>query len=92
MQPLGKTLKTAYIKCRPWQQELNHFLLQYKTTPHTSSMVPPGELLFNHLIKEKIPILDKWNIVYQHKTASQSEMVKQKYNKQYVDMIQRVIL
>ena len=32
MQPLGKTLKTAAIEGRPWKQELNRFLLQYRTT------------------------------------------------------------
>ena len=34
MQPLGKALKTAKIEGRPWKQELNRFLLQYRTTPH----------------------------------------------------------
>ena len=80
MQPLGKTLKTAHIEGRPWQQELNRFLLQYRTTPHTSTKVPPAELLFNRPIKGRLPILDKRNIVNRHKTARQSEMIKQKYN------------
>ena len=85
MQPLGKTLKIAHIEGRPWQQELNRFLLQYRTAPHTSTKVPPAELLFNRPIKGKLPILDKRNIVNRHKTARQSEMIKQKYNKQYAD-------
>ena len=84
MQPLGKTLKIAHIEGRPWQQELNCFL-QYRTTPHTSTKVPPAELLFNHPIKGRLPILDNQDIVNRHKTARQSEMMKQKYNKQYAD-------
>ena len=34
MQPLTKLLQTARIENRPWKQELNRFLLQYRTTPH----------------------------------------------------------
>ncbi len=41
MQPLGKALKTAHIENRPWQQELSRFLLLYRTTPYTSTNVPP---------------------------------------------------
>ena len=47
MQPLGKALKTARVKNRPRQQELDRFLLQYGTAPHSSIQVPPVELLFN---------------------------------------------
>ena len=41
MQPLGKALKTATLEGRPWKQELNRFLLQYRTTPHCTTGVPP---------------------------------------------------
>ena len=50
MQPLGKALKTAQIQGRPWQQELNRFLLQYRTAPHSTTGVPPSELLFNRTV------------------------------------------
>ena len=32
-QPLGKALKTATSEGKVWQQEINRFLLQYRTTP-----------------------------------------------------------
>ena len=44
-QPLGKASKAATIEGKVWQQELNRFLLQYRTTPHSSTKVPPAELL-----------------------------------------------
>ena len=34
MQFLGKSLKAAKLDGRPWKQELNRFLLHYRTTPH----------------------------------------------------------
>ena len=39
MQPLGKAVKTAHVEGRAWQQELYRFLLQYPTTPHTTTQV-----------------------------------------------------
>ena len=39
MQPLGKAVKTAHVEGRAWQQELYRFLLQYRTTPHTTTQV-----------------------------------------------------
>ena len=59
MQPLGKALKTAHIQGRLWQQELCRFLLQYRTAPHTTTGVPPLELLFNRTVRGKLPVLQK---------------------------------
>ena len=81
MQPLGKALKTAKIEGRPWKQELNRFLLQYRTTPHCTTSVPPAELLFNRQVQGKLPILQRKNIVNRHKEARENEDIRQKYNK-----------
>ena len=85
MQPLGKILRTAKAKNRPWQQELNRFLLQYRTTPHTTTGVPPAELMFNRAVKGKLPILHKKNIVNRHREARQNEASKKDYHKRYAD-------
>ncbi len=69
MQPLGKALKTAHAERRPWRQELNRFLLQYRTAPHATTKVPPSELMFNRTVKGKLPILYKRNVVNKHKQA-----------------------
>ncbi len=83
MQPLGKALKTAHIENRPWHQELSRFLQLYRTTLHTSTNVPPAELLFNRTVREKLPLLR--NIVNRHKTAKKNERTKHEYNKEYAD-------
>ena len=36
MQPLSKTVRTVKVENCPWQQELNRFLLQYRTTSHST--------------------------------------------------------
>ena len=85
MQPLGKTLRTARVENRPWQQELNRFLLQYRTTPHTTTSVPPAELLFSRTVKGKLSILHKRNIVNRHQEARKNEISKKEYYKRYAD-------
>ena len=73
MQPLAKALKTAKIDQRPWKQELQRFLLQYRTTPHCSTGVPPAELLFNRTVQGQLPTLEKHKVVNTHKEERQNE-------------------
>ena len=56
MQPLCKALKTANLDDRPWRQELQRFLLHYRTTPHRTTGVPPAELLFNRTVRGKLTL------------------------------------
>ncbi len=42
-----KTMKTTEIEGKNWRQELQRFLLQYRSTPHGTTKVAPCELLFN---------------------------------------------
>ena len=85
MQLLAKALKTAKIAHRPWQQELQRFLLQYRTTPHCSTGVPPAELLFNRTVQGQLPILVKRTVVNRHKEARQNEKKRQEYNAKYAN-------
>ena len=85
MQPLGKALKTAKIEGRPWKQELDRFLLQYRTTPHTTTGVPPTELLFNRTVQGKLPVLQPKNVTNRHREARKNEEKRQMYNKEYTN-------
>ena len=85
MQPLGKALKTAKLDGRPWRQELQRFLLCYRTTPHSTTGVPPAELLFNRTIRGKLPVLKK-RVVRRHGEAKEMDEKRQSYNnKRYSD-------
>ena len=85
MQPLGKALKTAKVEGRPWRQELNRFLLQYRTTPHCTTGVPPSELLFNRTVKGKIPVITRKQTINRHKEARENEQTRKERNKEYAD-------
>ena len=84
MQTLGKALKTAKLDGRPWRQELQRFLLHYRTTPHSTTGVPPAELLFNRTVRGKLPVLKK-RVVRRHSEARKMDEKRQSYNKQYAD-------
>ena len=47
MASLKKIMQTAHIEGKPWQQELNKFLRNYRATPHCTTGVSPAEALFN---------------------------------------------
>ena len=59
MKPLGKATRTANLENRPWQQELSKFLPHYRSTPHSTTKVPPTQLLYNRVIREKRPSLPR---------------------------------
>ena len=41
MKPLGKMTKTATIEGKNWRQELQRFLLSYRSTPHATTKIAP---------------------------------------------------
>ena len=84
-QSLNRSLTTATLEGKVWQQELNRFLLQYRTTPHATTKVPPAELLFNRVINGKLPSLQRKCIINRHKEAKANEQLRKTYNKSYAD-------
>ena len=85
MQPLKKLMQTSKIENRYWKQELSRFLLQYRTTPHCTTNVPPAELMFNRTVRGKLPKLKRQNVVNRHEEARDNEQSRKHYNKQYAD-------
>ena len=84
-QPLEKMLQAAEVEGKIWRQELNRFLLQYRTTPHCTTKVAPSELLFNRKIRGKLPSIEKKLVLNRHKEARENEKKSQAYHKSYAD-------
>ena len=55
MKPLVKAIKTSNIQGQNWKSVISKFLLNYRSTPHPSTGVSPGELMFNRKMKTKLP-------------------------------------
>eukprot|EP00794_Sanderia_malayensis_P019334 gene19334-biopygen16221 len=85
MQPLNKALTTAIAEGKKWQQELSRFLLQYRITPHSTTKVPPSELLFNRQIRGTLPALEPCKVINRHQEAQDNEQKRCQYNKTYAD-------
>lgn len=45
MKPLLKAIQTAHAEGRNWRRELQKFLMNLRSTPHTTTDVSPAELL-----------------------------------------------
>ena len=54
---LLKVLKIAQVEGKRWKDELNKFLLAYRTTPHSTTGMTPASLMFGRELKTKLPEL-----------------------------------
>ena len=61
MRNLGKVVKAASSEGKPWKQELNKFLRNYRATPHTITNMSPFAALFGREMKMKLPALSRPN-------------------------------
>ena len=89
-KPLGKAIQTAHAEHRKWKQELQRFLLNYRTTPHTTTKVPPAQLLFNRVVKGKLPVLErKAKVINRHAEATRNDEERKQSAKIYADSKRR---
>ena len=81
-KPLEKAIKASHVEHRPWQQELYKFLLSYRSTPHSTTNVPPSQLLYNRKIRGTLPTLPGKNqVLDRHQEAKENqELRKEKVN------------
>lgn len=52
-----KRLKISHALKRDWKDDLNNFLLAYRTIPHGVTGKTPSDLMFGRTIRSKIPAL-----------------------------------
>ncbi|CAB4028930.1 uncharacterized protein K02A2.6-like, partial [Paramuricea clavata] len=55
MKTVTKAIRTAHSEGKRWQSELDLFLLNYRSTPHSTTHISPAELLFNRSFRNKLP-------------------------------------
>ena len=67
---LKKAIRVATIERKNWKEELYYFLLNYRATPHTTTERTPSELLFNRIIKTKLPQVIKSRVPRSLKTKN----------------------
>jgi hypothetical protein len=55
MKPLKKCIQAAHVDHKNWRKEMYQFLLNYRSTPHSTTTVPPATALFGRSIRNKLP-------------------------------------
>ena len=60
-------------------------MLQYRSTPHSTTQVPHAELLFNRTVCRKLPILHPRKVINKHKQIKTKDKERRECNKQYAD-------
>lgn len=56
---LLKRLAICQAEKGNWIEDLNKFLLMYRSTPHSTTLKTPAELMFNRNIRDKLPALEQ---------------------------------
>lgn len=54
-----KRLQIAQATGKDWRDELLKFLIMYRSTPHSTTMKAPAELMFGRNIRDKIPSISQ---------------------------------
>ena len=55
MRPLGKSMKAAHFNKQNKDEALNQMLSNYRATPHPSTGLPPGDVMFRSGYKKDFP-------------------------------------
>lgn len=76
---LTKCVKTAVAANKNWRTELFKFLLNYRTTAHVSTGQAPATLLYNHVVKNKLPHLEPRKRNRELKKRDSKQKQKMKY-------------
>ena len=84
-QPLGKAIRAACVENKNWKQEIQIFLLNYRSTPHTTNKISPSELLYNRPIKGNLPCITKKPISKRHREAERNDALGKEKMKEYGD-------
>ena len=85
-EPILRAIRTAHIERHNWRHELYDFLLNYRSTPHSTTGIPPAELLFHGQIPTKLPHYpSKLNTRVMENLARQNDLEHKVKNKRYTD-------
>jgi transposase InsO family protein len=58
MRTLEKTIRAAKVESKDWKRELFKFLHQYRATPHSTTGMAPGTVMFNRSMHTTLPEIE----------------------------------
>lgn len=78
-----KRLIISQSEKKDWKQDLLKYLLMYRSTPHSTTMKTPSELIFGRTIRDKLPNINQ-PVINDEEMRDQDLQSKQK-GKEYTD-------
>lgn len=78
-----KRLQIANAVGKDWRDELLKFLIMYRSTPHSTTMKTPAELMFGRNIRDKLPSI--YQPMETDEGAADRDKQKKEEGKQYSD-------
>lgn len=85
-------MKIAQAEGKDWKKELHHFLLAYRSTPHSTTGATPSELLYGRNIRTKMPQLNTNHKTVDDTTVRDTDNERKQRSKHYVDQKRRAQL
>lgn len=74
---LLKRLSISQEEKRNWMEDLQEYLLMYRSTPHSITLKSPSELMFGRTIRDNLPSL-KQAIILDEKVSDIDKINKNK--------------
>ena len=82
---IGKATKYAHVQGKISKDELDKFLLEYGSTPHSVTQCAPSDIMFSNQFKTDILTFQEKQKKNHHKTLTRLDGQKKKKSKQYTD-------
>ncbi|XP_046565291.1 uncharacterized protein K02A2.6-like [Haliotis rubra] len=80
-----KRIKIVQAEGGDWKSELDHYLIMYWSTPHSTTGRSPAELMYKRIIRTKIPQIQD----YQKEDSEVRDRDNEKKGKEYADQRRR---
>ena len=82
---IGKIIQCTTAEGKDWRNEIDRFLLYYRTTPHTATGVSPADMFLKHQARNDLPSLQTSSTHQDETKAEQKDKLYKSKIKQHAD-------
>lgn len=82
---IGKIIQCSAAEGKDWRNELDRFLLYFRTTPHTATGKSPSDLFFKHQARNDLPVFRKVTITTKDKLVNDKDQAYKNKLKTHAD-------
>ncbi|XP_043063219.1 uncharacterized protein K02A2.6-like [Drosophila yakuba] len=82
---LVKRLKIAYSNSKNYKEEIQKFVLMHNVTPHGTTGIAPTQLMFNRIIRDKLPGIEELNEQFTDFAERDRDIIQKEKGKEAAD-------